>query len=198
MRPKSRKVDSLIMLKWRRSLTSKPSAVASRATSEWKDFEYFEESWENRVIALASMIRCQGAVVDFGCGQQLLRKHLPAGMHYIPVDYTSRSPDTIVCDFNKSSYPELTADVAFISGFLEYIIDVDAFVAYLTRLPLREVLVSYCALESVTSLEERRLLGWKNNMHLKDVLVRFLKHFSLDGIDIIDRNTLLRFERRAR
>jgi trans-aconitate methyltransferase len=64
------------------------------------------------------------SVADLGCGKEMhLRECLPCCCKYIPVDYLSRSEDTIVCDFNEKDLPELKVDVAFVSGVLQVIKD---------------------------------------------------------------------------
>ena len=144
---------------------------------------------------MAGMIKRKGRLVDFGCGQQHLRKHLPAGTEYVPVDYASRSPDTIVADFNKLPYPKIDGQIAFISGFLEYVEDAPAFIRHIKGLSYQEIVMSYCSVESVSSLEERAKLGWKNHLDLRRLLNEFLGAFSLHEIGAVTKNTILRFER---
>jgi len=163
---------------------------------EWRDIEYFDPAWEERVVLLARMIKRKGRLVDYGCGQQYLRKHLPSEIQYIPVDYTSRSPDTIVADFNKSPYPKIDGEIAFISGFLEYMQDASAYIKHIKRLSYQEIIMSYCTIESVSALEERTKLGWKSHLTLKNLLEEFLDEFSLHEIGSITKNTILRFERK--
>jgi hypothetical protein len=166
------------------------------AANEWKKIEYFDPAWEDRVALLAGMVRCKGRLVDFGCGRQLLRKHLPAGTEYIPVDYISRSPDTIVADFNAVPYPNIDGQIAFISGFMEYLRDAPSFIRQIKELSYQEIVMSYCTVESVSSLDERSKLGWKNHFELRGLLSEFLDTFSLHQIGAVTKNTLLRFERR--
>jgi hypothetical protein len=170
--------------------------LEGKKANEWKSIEYFDPAWEERVVMLAGMIKCKGRLVDYGCGRQHLRNHLPPGTRYIPVDYTSRSPDTIVADFNKLPYPEIDGDIAFISGFLEYVEDAPAFIRQIKRLSYQEIVMSYCVMESVGSSEERGGLGWKNHYLLGSLLREFLDAFSLHEIGFITKNTLLRFERK--
>jgi hypothetical protein len=168
----------------------------SHKVTEWKNIEYFDPVWEERVVALAGMIKCKGRLVDYGCGKQHLRKHLPLDIQYIPVDYKSRSPDTIIADFNIVPYPKIDAEIAFISGFLEYVRDAPAFIRHIGRLSYREIVMSYCPLESVSSLDERMQLGWKNHFSLSQLLREFLGEFNLHCIGCVSKNTILRFERK--
>lgn len=164
--------------------------------NEWKNIEYFDPVWEERVAFMAGMIRCKGRLVDYGCGQQYLRKHLPLGTEYVPVDYTSRSPDTVVADFNKLPYPKIDGQIAFISGFLEYLEDAPSFIRQIKELSYQEIVMSYCTVESVSSLDERTRLGWKNHLDLRRLLNEFLGSFNLHDIGSVTKNTILRFERR--
>jgi hypothetical protein len=169
---------------------------AGAKQAEWKEIEYFDPFWEQRVVELAKMIQGKGRLVDFGCGRQYLRKHLPGEVQYIPVDYKTRSPDTIVADFNNLPYPRIDAEIAFISGFLEYVRDVPSFIRHLEQLSYREIVMSYCTLETITSLDERIALGWKNHLSLSDLLTEFLRAFNLHQIGCFSRNALFRFERK--
>jgi hypothetical protein len=119
-------------------------ALGGPKASEWKEIEYFDPTWENRVSFMAAMIKGRGRLVDFGCGQQHLRKHLPPGTEYVPVDYASRSPDTIVADFNVLPYQRIDGQIAFISGFLEYVQDAPSFIRHIKGLSYQEIVMSYC------------------------------------------------------
>lgn len=171
-------------------------AGASREV-EWKDIEYFDPAWEQRVAFLAGLIQGKGKLVDYGCGRQYLRQHLPLGVQYIPVDYTSRSQDTIIADFNKTPYPRIDGNTAFISGFLEYLHDAPAFIRHLKQLSYEEVVMSYCTIESAISMEERVKLGWKNHLSLAGLLKEFLDAFNLHSIGAIPKTTILRLERKS-
>ncbi len=171
-------------------------ALGGPKASEWKEIEYFDPTWENRVAFMAAMIKGRGRLVDFGCGQQHLRKHLPPGTEYVPVDYASRSPDTIVADFNVLPYQRIDGQIAFISGFLEYVQDAPSFIRHIKGLSYQEIVMSYCALDSVASLEERNKLGWKNHFELRPLLAEFLDSFNLRQVGFVTKNTILAFERK--
>jgi hypothetical protein len=171
--------------------------VKTGKPAEWKDIEYFDPVWEERVVLLAGMIKGKGRLVDYGCGQQHLRKHLPSNVQYIPVDYKTRSPDTIVADFNNVPYPKIDGEIAFISGFLEYLQDLPSFVRHIEQLSYREIVTSYCTLEAVSSMDERNKLTWKNHLGLSQLLSEFLRGFNLHQIKSHGRNSILRFERKT-
>ena len=137
-------------------------------------------------------------MVDYGCGKQHLRKYLPPESKYIPVDYISRSADTIVADFNQKPPPIIDGDVAFISGFLEYVEDVPAFIGLISSLSYREIVMSYCTTELIPRMEERKKLGWKNHLNLKDFLAEWLKTFNLHDIGTATNGSpIFRFERKS-
>ena len=61
------------------------------------------------------------SVIDFGAGSMHIQGFLGRGVKYHPVDIVRRSDDTILCDLNKRGFPSIKADVAILSGILEYI-----------------------------------------------------------------------------
>lgn len=61
------------------------------------------------------------SVGDYGCGRQALRELLPQGWNYTPYDHLARTPDTVVCDFNRDPLPLARHDVIFCLGVLEYL-----------------------------------------------------------------------------
>jgi hypothetical protein len=186
-------------MKLKQLLRGRPPATAKeKKAPEWKNIEYFDPVWEKRVVIIAGLIKNKGRVVDFGCGRQYLRKHLPPGCEYIPVDYISRSPDTIVADFNAVPYPKIDGDTAFISGFLEYMADAPAFIKHIASLSYREIVMSYCSRDSISDMKVRTDLGWKSHLTIKELLGEFLKYFNLHVIDAsIGQTEILRFERKS-
>ncbi len=114
----------------------------------WKDNEYFDHSWKERIKLLSSYIdSMDNQVCDVGCGMQWLRDFLPKNIKYIPVDYVQRSDDTIVCDLNQSMdelNKEHLRDVIFLSGVLEYIENLDKFIEVISV--SNKVILSYCSL----------------------------------------------------
>jgi hypothetical protein len=87
-------------------------------------------AWPERLGAAWDLFRRQLAadapplsVGDYGCGRLGLRALLPAGWSYTGYDWLPRSPDTVLCDFNRGPLPELRHDVIFCLGVLEYLHD---------------------------------------------------------------------------
>ncbi len=138
---------------------------------EWKEIEYFDSKWENRVKKMAGFILPFESIMDIGCGQMSLKKFLTTNK-YIPVDYKKRDDETIICDFNKYEFPKINADVAFISGCLEYIHDY-RWLANKVCHSCNKVILSYCAIEEFPSLNERRKNYWVNHLSFDSIISLF-------------------------
>jgi hypothetical protein len=129
----------------------------------WRQLEYFDPSWMVRIRAMAAFVPEGATVLDLGCGRMWLREILSPACTYFPVDYAKRDGATEVCDFSKYQFPNRTVDVSFISGCLEYVEDVDWFVAKVAAAAPR-CIVSYCALEEFPDREARKKRAWVNHL----------------------------------
>lgn len=168
-----------------------------QAAVTWKSIEYFDPSWESRIVALCKLMQGERSVIDLGCGMQLLRNHLAPGVKYFPVDYVQRTDDTIVCDFNARQFPHIYAELAFISGCLEYVEDVPWFVGAVAA-ACGAVVLSYCSVEKHPEFQLRRSLAWVNDMKRQDVIDIFCeKGFCLCGEIESPLHELLRFQRKS-
>jgi len=161
----------------------------------WQDNEYFDEVWKERIKELVSYIDIEDyKLCDIGCGEQWTKEFLPKTIKYIPIDYISRSVDTIVCDLNKKELPDCKSmeNVVLCSGVLEYIVDIDWFVNSLVKTD--KVIASYCTLEKFSNLKIRKQYAWKNNLTLEEFLQLFLKKgFILSKMNIINNNSTFCF-----
>ena len=81
-------------------------------------------------------------IIDFGAGSMYLKRFLSEGVTYYPVDIVKRSEDTIVCDLNKGEFPNKKADVAILSGILEYLEDTHLFLDRVSLI-VNKVIVIY-------------------------------------------------------
>lgn len=140
---------------------------------DWKEIEYFDDSWKRRIKAMASLIEDENSVIDLGCGRKWLRGYLPEGITYTGCDYVQRDTDTIVCDFNKKEFPHKSADLVFASGVLEYVEDVDWFLSKIREIG-NSLIISYCSVELNPDIKSRKTLGWKNHLSLSDLLEKLL------------------------
>jgi len=149
---------------------------SNKKVPEWKQFEYFDESWKERVRQMCKYIPISASsVMDLGCGKMWLQEMLDVQIKYIGVDYVKRGKDSIVCDFNKREFPSNSVDVIFVSGCLEYINDPEWFIEKIAQhSPI--CILSYCTLETFPSLEERRQYCWKNHLTKDELIFLFYKN----------------------
>ena len=137
----------------------------------WKDIEYFDPGWEERVALMAQFIESGKSVLDLGCGKMHLRKYL-VNCTYYPVDYTKRSEDCIICDFNKREFPAIKPNIVFISGCLEYVKPYRWFITSACRQSER-IIISYCTTDKFTDRRERESLAWVNHLSEEKILGLF-------------------------
>ena len=138
----------------------------------WQSLEYFDAAWTNRIKEMASYIPKGASVLDLGCGQMWTKQYLHQDSAYFPVDYTDRGGNTIVCDFNKKEFPVQHADMAFVSGTLEYIKDARWFVDQIAA-HCDQCAISYCLKEYHSGAFFRRAQAWVNNFSHKQIIKLF-------------------------
>jgi len=144
----------------------------------WQDIEHFDPSWTVRIQEMAKYIREGESVLDLGCGKMWLRQFLKNNDYY-PVDYTDRGAGSIVCNFNQRQFPQNSADIAFVSGVLEYVVDAQWFVSCIAQ-KCRRCVVSYCLLEDNPDLDSRRKRAWVNDFSRADII----RMFSVAGFQL--------------
>jgi hypothetical protein len=162
--------------------------------TRWKDIEYFDDSWKQRINEMARYIPANATVMDLGCGTEWLRQIVGPG-NYTGVDYRRRGENTVVCDFNKGQFPGLRRDVAFVSGCLEYVTDYRWFIAQICE-NANVCILSYCSLEMHPDPVARRRAGWVNDLTIDGIKREFGKHrFNLSAETVTLGNTILVFKR---
>ena len=126
-------------------------------------------AWESRLDLIASFIAPDASVVDLGCGAQSLRERLAPTNRYQPVDLVPGT-DVIVCNFNAGEFPsfEEPFDVAVASGLLEYILDIDGFLARLPELA-ENAIITYSPRLPRESRAQRAKRGWLNHLTTHDL-----------------------------
>lgn len=160
--------------------------------ANWKDIEYFDDSWRQRINRMAGFIPAKATVMDLGCGRQWLRD-IVGPQNYTGVDYRPRGENTVVCDFNKRQFPDFRRDVAFVSGCLEYVTDYRWFIAQICE-KANMCILSYCSLEMHPDLVARRRVGWVNNLTIDEIKREFGKHrFTMSSETVALGNTILVF-----
>lgn len=164
----------------------------------WQEIEYFNESWKTRIKAMAAHVPPGTTVMDLGSGKEWLRGFLPKDCKYLAVDYKDRGSQNLVCDFNKHEFPTAAADVAFISGCLEYVQDFEWFIERVCATVVTAI-VSYNTVELVPDKKERRSLAWKNDLSEDTLVSLFIKHnMRLDRIDrSVGKNPVFIFRRQG-
>jgi hypothetical protein len=150
-----------------------------RPPLRWDAAEEFDVAWKQRIAEMASFIDGPGRVADFGCGLMWLEQYLSVEQTYVPIDFVRRDARTMVVDFNAGPLPRIDADVAFLSGILEYVRAPLPFLAQLSSMGFRQVILSYNTIEQMPDLSERRFLGWANDLSLIDVQSCFSPRYDL-------------------
>ena len=179
-----------------------------------KLFESFEFTWRNSsehvfdwsknngyIEYMAAWIdKTDTSVADMGCGKEMhLRKLLPAGCRYIPVDYLSRSEDTIVCDFNGETLPDLKADVVFASGVLQVIDDPFRFLNFLCDIANKKIIIHHPI--TPEKLQIRYCISPRRSTTTISDIVKIItsRNFNITRHEIIEKDAaghnLLCFER---
>lgn len=138
---------------------------------EWKDIEYFDDSWINRMHMMAHFLPNNVSVMDLGCGDMRLKEIRPIS-EYIPVDYCDRGPGTQLCDFNKKEFPNKVVDYSFVSGCLEYIDDPKWFISEIAKTS-NACIISYCTTNNISDIKTRRHFCWVNDLSRADIIELF-------------------------
>jgi hypothetical protein len=138
---------------------------------EWRDIEYFDDSWINRTRMMANFLPSNVRVMDLGCGKMWLKDIHPIS-EYIPVDYCDRGPETQLCDFNKREFPDKVVDYAFVSGCLEYVDDPKWFISEIAKTS-NACIISYCTTDNIADINTRRQYCWVNDLSRVDIIELF-------------------------
>jgi|GEM_PF-4927130 len=104
---------------------------------------YEHRGWHMRLVEMADYLSAEDKIVmDLGAGNMHLRKILPEGTKYIPVDYRATSSETIVCDLNQYQFPDVKVDAIVAAGIFDYIVDKHWFLDSVTNCA-DKVIISY-------------------------------------------------------
>jgi hypothetical protein len=144
-------------------------------TISWKNIEYFDPNWKKRIKDMSEFIDSGSTIIDLGCGEMWLKEFITGNEVYIPVDYKSRGDGTVVCDFNKYEYPRIDADVAFVSGCLEYIKDYEWFIENIC-INQKKCILSYCTIEDFPQIPQRTEFTWVNHLSEFQIIKLFEKY----------------------
>lgn len=168
------------------------------SSQEWKEIEYFHDTWKIRIAAMANYLPANCSVMDLGSGKEWLREYLKENVEYFAIDYLDRGTGNLVCDFNAQQFPSQNTDYAFISGCLEYVEDPNWFAQKLSS-QVKKIILSYNTLEAVMDVTARKELAWKNHFSEFELVRQFETHgFTLLTTDkSVNKNTIFIFEKQA-
>lgn len=119
------------------------------------------DKWDSRAKRAAELLCGQSGVIDMGCGLMNLKRHLSPDQTYIPVDGTSRGPDSIVCDFDLEDPPACDVPSMACLGLIEYLQDPQRFLNETAR-RYRIAVVSYCTTDAPNPLPRHADGTWLN------------------------------------
>jgi hypothetical protein len=173
------------------------SCKLSSLEKPWTISEEFDDNWKQRISLMASYIDMPGCVADFGCGMMWLENFLKSGNIYVPIDYIRRDERTIVIDLNVDPISAINADIAFLSGILEYIKDIPQFISQLTDNNFKLIILSYCTIEKNSDVRVRKSLNWVSHVSVFELLSLFINKYNLTAIDDFNSNTVLVFKKKT-
>ncbi len=161
--------------------------------SSWMAFETpdtFDEKqdWEDRAVIMSSMLpEDVKNIVDFGCGNQRLKKYLKPDITYTGLDYVSRGSETIVCDVNKQTLPLLSTDCAYMAGFVMYISDLENFFSQLSKQKIKYILFDYLGRETYNLFDiynNRNYYSFRENYKSSWELIKIVadNHYKLKNV----------------
>ncbi len=162
----------------------------------WSQPLEFKEEWKGRISKMASYIDLPGTVADFGCGPMWLESLLGPQNRYLPIDLFPRDGRTLVMDLNQGNLPPIQAEIAFLSGVLEYVRDVRGVCSKLCRMGFRRVILSYCTIEKYSNLNDRRAAHWVSHESTASLTRHFSAAYTLTRVDDFNGNTILVFDKK--
>jgi hypothetical protein len=153
----------------------------------WAQPDSLRTSWDKRAPFAAALCADSRCVCDIGCGNQALRRLLPAHIKYLPADLAIRTDDTAFCDLNNKVLPDAylrEADTVTMLGVIEYVYDV-AWVIERLHPFLGTLVLSYNPSDMIDI--NRREQGWVNDLRM-DELARMIvvAGYALRDVNLVD------------
>lgn len=109
----------------------------------WENSKELDESWDERTYLIASMIKPNSNIIEFGAGNLRLKNRLPENCTYQASDLISRYPGVIECDLNQNIQIDLSKySTAVFSGVLEYVYDLDKVISQMSD-HIENIVLSY-------------------------------------------------------
>ncbi len=148
---------------------------------EWEETDYKRwikvGNWNERNMAIGKIVDENSSIIEFGAGNETMRKFIPESCRYVGSDIYKRFPTTIVCDLNTPFLPDLSSyDTIIMSGVLEYIHvkNIENLIEH-ARGFINKFICSY---NHATS---RAKNGWVNDLSKNDLICMFAKYgYKLD------------------
>jgi len=131
----------------------------------WTEKKNLYVNWEERTQIMAQWIPDGTSVMEFGCGNMVIKQYLPDNCQYTASDIVKRDENTIVLDLNQKSLPKLARhDIFLFSGVIEYVYDIERLIQVSSQV-CNLFIASYvpCDIKNVSTIAERRSEGWVNN-----------------------------------
>lgn len=191
--------DFILLLDGEKYRTGYKETVKQR---KWIEVEKFrkvnKENWINRIILMKNLIGTQNkSVLDIGCWESELKEYLGSSVKYYGCDYVKRGNDTIVCNLNNYEFPTIDFDVAYISGSLEYMENLDWYFDQICKAN-NEIILSYSLLEYFPLIDRRKRKSWVNHLTAVEI-IEYMKrrNFLLTASEFWGKWTVIfKFERK--
>lgn len=114
-------------------LAAFPSHRKITDTDRWTRVAATAPPWDARNQLIAKHVPQGASVVEFGSGNQSLRRHVQLSSYH-PVDCVPGEGEVFICDYNtETRFPKVRVDLVVMSGFLEYIVETEAFLIALRK-----------------------------------------------------------------
>jgi len=110
------------------------------------------------------------SVVDYGAGRMFLQEYLAPDVAYYPVDYIRRNEQTILCDLNQGTFPDILTDVAICSGVLEFIYTAEKLLKHVCEHTSKKVILSYLGVDNFPDIEGRRASAYVSDFSEKQII----------------------------
>lgn len=138
----------------------------------WKSIADDGDKWLSRYQKIATLLKSGESVVEFGCSGEAIRKVLPEGCRYQPVDIVKRSPECLVVNLMTASPAKIPGpfDVAIFAGVLEYLPNPFHIISETLKTSGR-VIFTYATLDRFPDMKQRvEEYGWFSHMTLEAIV----------------------------
>ncbi|MCC9061716.1 hypothetical protein [Flavobacterium piscisymbiosum] len=137
-------------------------------SARWAKNNELFSNWNERTAILASFIKPDSSIIEFGAGVMHMKTLLKDFKLYTPTDIVKRYDETVVCDLNEPISLNLQSyNVAVFSGVLEYVYDVDNIIRQLSHNNIEQIILSYCCSDIVKLSRDKN--GWLSDLTKKEL-----------------------------